>query len=399
MVEEVNAWMLKGVHAEAIARKAQQTLLGLCHGLIADNELNEQEFFYLRQWLIENECFFEDDWLVKSLREKVEDILSDGQVTSEELEHLKGVLSQAVGSTCQETGQTSSRKPTTLPVDRDIPVLFPDQKFCFTGDMAHGTRKKCTDETESRGGLVIGSVRKDLNYLVIGSTASAAWVNGSYGIKIQKAIGYKEKGSPLFIITEDMWRSAIKDEPVLTGYTPKTVTTYANPRPDDRKAAIVWARKLIENPEHWVILDTETTGLGEQDEIIQISVIDAHGNCLLDTLVKPKRKTIPARATAIHGLTMEMLKDAPTFEELVPDFMKAIGGRLPVIYNAGYDERLLDQTAKQFCEGLRFKSTECAMRRYSAYVGKQQRLPGGDHTALGDCKATLALIRKMAESN
>ncbi len=44
------------------------------------------------------------------------------------------------------------------------------------------------------------------------------------------------------------------------------------------------------------------------------------------------------------------------------------------------------------------------MRRYAAYVGepskrggyRNQKLPGGDHTALGDALATLRLIEEMA---
>jgi DNA polymerase-3 subunit epsilon len=47
---------------------------------------------------------------------------------------------------------------------------------------------------------------------------------------------------------------------------------------------------------------------------------------------------------------------------------------------------------------------ECAMRRYAAYVGepskrggyRSQKLPGGDHSALGDALATLQLIEEMA---
>jgi DNA polymerase-3 subunit epsilon len=45
------------------------------------------------------------------------------------------------------------------------------------------------------------------------------------------------------------------------------------------------------------------------------------------------------------------------------------------------------------------------MRAFAAYVGersrrgsyKNQKLPGGDHTAIGDARATLRLIEQMAE--
>lgn len=52
-------------------------------------------------------------------------------------------------------------------------------------------------------------------------------------------------------------------------------------------------------------------------------------------------------------------------------------------------------------------SIHCAMQWYSQWVGewndyhgnyKWQKLPGGNHTAYGDCLATLLVIEKMARS-
>lgn len=51
-----------------------------------------------------------------------------------------------------------------------------------------------------------------------------------------------------------------------------------------------------------VYLDTETTGLGSTDEIIEISIIDDDGSTLLETLVKPSQP-IPADSTRVHGIT------------------------------------------------------------------------------------------------
>ena len=52
-----------------------------------------------------------------------------------------------------------------------------------------------------------------------------------------------------------------------------------------------------------------------------------------------------------------------------------------------------------------YNSVHCAMRQYAKYCGewnsyynnfKWQPLSGGDHSALGDCRATLELIKRMA---
>ena len=48
------------------------------------------------------------------------------------------------------------------------------------------------------------------------------------------------------------------------------------------------------------ILDTETTGLDNQAEIVEISIIAQQGQVVLDTLVKPLRP-IPADATVSLG--------------------------------------------------------------------------------------------------
>jgi DNA polymerase III epsilon subunit-like protein len=47
----------------------------------------------------------------------------------------------------------------------------------------------------------------------------------------------------------------------------------------DRNEAISTAKEIVNR--NAIILDTETTGLGEKDEIIEISIIDMTGKVLL----------------------------------------------------------------------------------------------------------------------
>ena len=51
-----------------------------------------------------------------------------------------------------------------------------------------------------------------------------------------------------------------------------------------------------------LILDTETTGLGLEAEIIEIAVIDTAGAVLVDTVSLPQ-DDVPKAASGIHGLT------------------------------------------------------------------------------------------------
>jgi len=185
----------------------------------------------------------------------------------------------------------------------------------------------------------------------------------------------------------------------------KSKLTKKNMMENDQEMATQWARSLLER-EDWIILDTETTGLSQIDEIIQIAIIAPDGSMLLDTLVRPKQP-ISAEATAVHGLTNATLEEAPSFREIYDQFKAVISGKTMVIYNAPFDLRLIKQTIKTHHLSpieIDPEQIECAMLKYSAWKGeiwthgnyKWQKLPGGDHTALGDCKATLDLIKKMA---
>lgn len=187
---------------------------------------------------------------------------------------------------------------------------------------------------------------------------------------------------------------------------------------NDRQTAAKWAWDLVRR-DGWCILDTETTGLENTDEICQIAIVDHAGNELLNSLVRP---TVPINPVAegIHGISEEMVRNAPTFEGLLIPIMKAVGRRDLLIYNCEFDLRLIRQSAGVWGVPLAFPTSDrrqcrvwlggggvyCAMEMYSQWVGewhhrygnyRWQRLPGGDHSALGDCKAVLEVLRQMAD--
>lgn len=183
--------------------------------------------------------------------------------------------------------------------------------------------------------------------------------------------------------------------------------TYEPNYDEDRAAAAAWARDILARDDV-LILDTETTGLNTEAEIVQLAIIGTDGEVILDTLVKPL-DDIPAAATAIHGIDARRVRHAPYFETLWEAITEIIEGNTLIIYNAGFDVAMLRQCCKRllissssFFEDM---SVHCAMHWYSQFVGDWhdyhqsytwQRLPGGDHSALGDCRATLAVLKEMA---
>jgi DNA polymerase-3 subunit epsilon len=177
-----------------------------------------------------------------------------------------------------------------------------------------------------------------------------------------------------------------------------------------RHKAIVWAQEVLAD-ESAVVLDTETTGLNSTAEIIEISIINTQGNPLLDTLVKPKSK-ISIDAYEIHGIGSVTVKNAPIWPDIDDQVSEVIqNASRVVIYNAGYDTRLLRQTRQLYDLpplDIPRQHYQCAMKRYAEFYGdwrghqrgfRWQPLHGGNHRALGDCVATLEVIKKMATSD
>lgn len=173
---------------------------------------------------------------------------------------------------------------------------------------------------------------------------------------------------------------------------------------ESRDEAIEGARRLIAG-DGWVILDTETTGLDGDAEIIQLAILAPDGTALLDTLIKPQ-SPIPPEATAVHGITDAMVADAPSFPVVYEQARAVLGGMRIVAYNREFDMGMWRQTRRRHgLKGVAGAKWVCAMKPYAAYCGewsewhgnfKWQPLPGGDHTAIGDCRATLELIKTMA---
>jgi DNA polymerase-3 subunit epsilon len=168
---------------------------------------------------------------------------------------------------------------------------------------------------------------------------------------------------------------------------------------------VIAARIVLDNPNRYIILDTETTGLFPC-EAVQIAIIDLSGKTLLNSLIKPTRKITPGAAD-IHGITEKTVANAPTFKDIYEQIKSIITNKVVLIYNADFDSEVLDLCCEVY--GLpKFKYEElCIMHLYSEFVGewndyhqnnKWQRLPGGDHTALGDCLATLDVIKVVASS-
>lgn len=167
----------------------------------------------------------------------------------------------------------------------------------------------------------------------------------------------------------------------------------------------------------YIVLDTETTGLNAaEDELLQVSIIDNEGAVLFDSYIKPTQHTEWAEAERIHHITPEMVANAPTIAEVMPEINDILNRYDKIVgYNLKFDKAFLENN------GAEFLSTEYAdvMKMFAPIYGewndqrgsyKWQKLTiaadyyGYDwsshenaHNSLGDCFATLHVYKEINE--
>ena len=99
------------------------------------------------------------------------------------------------------------------------------------------------------------------------------------------------------------------------------------------------------------LLDTETTGVGNKDRIVEISVIgfDLTSMKMINkysTLINPERK-IPEEASNIHKIYDKDVIGKPLFKDIIPTLFPYLSNRLVVIHNAKFDMRMLLNEARR----------------------------------------------------
>lgn len=156
-----------------------------------------------------------------------------------------------------------------------------------------------------------------------------------------------------------------------------------------------------------LVFDLETTGVDTQkDRIVQICVKD--GDKITTRLINPEMP-IPKEASDIHGITDEIVKDAPTFKQIAKSLYALMNGRDLLTFNGNaFDVPLLiNEFARCGIDfdvsGVQLIDASNIYRRlnprdlasaYKQYTGLEL---DGAHNAENDVLATEVLFRVMCE--
>ena len=144
-----------------------------------------------------------------------------------------------------------------------------------------------------------------------------------------------------------------------------------------------------------VYLDTETTGLHESDEIVELTIIDDNEEILIDTLLKPINHIKWPKAQNVHGISPMDVRNAPTQKQISDKIREVVKDTRVVIYNAPYDSQYLPELEEA-------AEVRCAMREFAEWnkskwlnLTNATKIVGyeweGAHRALADTKALRAV--------
>ncbi len=159
-------------------------------------------------------------------------------------------------------------------------------------------------------------------------------------------------------------------------------------------------KSLMLFPKDYCVFDLETTGFDPSfDRIVEIGALRVRSGEVVEefhSLVNPERK-ISSDSIKVHGITDEMVKDAPKTAEILPRALDFIGSDIVIAHNAHFDVNFMyDQSqiflskpfTNDFVDTLRISKKlfpELEHHKLRDISQKLDIVPDGAHRSLADC--------------
>ncbi len=140
-----------------------------------------------------------------------------------------------------------------------------------------------------------------------------------------------------------------------------------------------------------LFFDLELTGVYDHDEIISVSITDATGAILMDTLVKPRHKKKWNRTEKIHGISPAMVQDAPYLDDIIPAIKEMFANADNIIafgVSTDYSHIKYIYETEREQEELH-KKTRCCSIEFVRYQG--EHFPDNNHASLVDAMECLGI--------
>jgi hypothetical protein len=206
-------WRCKQYESENIfynqATADLQTLQGICHGILADGLINDEEVKSLDKWLEDNE-HLASYYPYDELRSLIISVLSDGKIDAQERLRLMAYFNEFVNLTDAELSSKIKLETADVTISGictvDPNVIFVGKTFCFTGLSKKAKRSEIAQQIISLGGFFSNTITKTTDYLIVGDDGNPCWAFACYGRKVEVAVGLRKQGNQISLIHEyDFW--------------------------------------------------------------------------------------------------------------------------------------------------------------------------------------------------
>ncbi|HET6244657.1 MAG: BRCT domain-containing protein [Bacteroidetes bacterium] len=191
-----------------------QTLQGLCHGILADGVISDEEVYKLNKWLEENE-HLNNYYPYDEVRSLISSILSDNKIDEEEKLVLKAYFNQFVKLHDSSTDALVKQETTEISISglcsSEPNVVFSGKTFCITGVLKRGNREDLQKDIAKLGGIPTDSINRKTDYLIVGDRGNKAWAFSCYGRKVEKAIDLRKEGHTIMLIHEFDFADIVDD--------------------------------------------------------------------------------------------------------------------------------------------------------------------------------------------
>ncbi len=144
----------------------------------------------------------------------------------------------------------------------------------------------------------------------------------------------------------------------------------------------------------WAVLDFETAS-EDHPMVVEVGLVDANGNVLLETLVQPTISVTPF-IFGIHGIPDAALVGAPTWPEVQRSMARVLteaGVDLVLAYNASFERMCLDYNAAAWGIEALDVDLECLQELACGVIGHK---PGTEWLSLRTACEQLGIERTYA---
>lgn len=170
------------------------------------------------------------------------------------------------------------------------------------------------------------------------------------------------------------------------------------------------ATQALQQLKDFLVIDTETTGIGKPSEVCELAIVDYQSrNVLFNSLLQPYNMDgyEVSKAKEVTGITTQELRNAPTLPQVWDEVLDIIHSKHTTAFNADFDLRMIRNSAMKWGLEVPVLEATCLMKLCTAFldldywIGLQEAslLLGIEavktHRALADVMTTIEVVKAM----